>query len=63
MRKLPSQIRTSSPEFQEIVGKIRLANTPWINHSWHVPLYVTTRGLTTSPIPHGARFEIRLPVS
>jgi hypothetical protein len=43
----------------QIVGKIRLAQTPWINHSWHVPLYVTTRGLTTSPIPHGARsFEI-----
>ena len=43
----------------QIVGKIRLAQTPWINHSWHVPLYVTARGLTTSPIPHGARtFEI-----
>jgi hypothetical protein len=43
----------------QIVGKIRLAQTPWINHSWHVPLYVTSRGLTTSPIPHGARtFEI-----
>ena len=39
----------------QIVGKIRLAQTPWINHSWHVPLYVTARGLTTSPIPHGAR--------
>ncbi|HJV75435.1 MAG TPA: DUF5996 family protein [Noviherbaspirillum sp.] len=35
----------------QIVGKIRLARTPWINHSWHVPLYVTARGLTTSPIP------------
>lgn len=43
----------------QIVGKIRLAQTPWINHSWHVPLYVTARGLTTSRIPHGARtFEI-----
>lgn len=43
----------------QIVGKIRLAHTPWINHSWHVPLYVTVRGLTTSPIPYGARtFEI-----
>jgi hypothetical protein len=43
----------------QIVGKIRLARTPWINHSWHVPLYVTVRGLTTSPIPYGARtFEI-----
>ena len=43
----------------QIVGKIRLAQTPWTNHSWHVPLYVTARGLTTSPIPYGARtFEI-----
>jgi Family of unknown function (DUF5996) len=44
----------------QIVGKIRLTLTPWTNHSWHVTLYVTSRGLTTSPIPHGARtFEIR----
>ena len=43
----------------QVVGKIRLALTPWINHSWHVPFYVTTRGLTTSPIPYGRRaFEI-----
>jgi hypothetical protein len=39
----------------QIVGKIRLARTPWLNHSWHVPLYVTTRGLTTSPIPYDGR--------
>jgi len=45
----------------QIVGKIRLAQTPWINHSWHVTLYVTARGLTTSPIPHGERsFQIDL---
>ena len=44
----------------QIVGKVRLAQTPWMNHSWHVTLYVTARGLTTSPIPHGTRtFEIR----
>ena len=43
----------------QIIGKIRLTLTPWINHSWHVTLYVTSRGLTTSPIPHGVRtFEI-----
>jgi hypothetical protein len=43
----------------QIVGKIRLARTPWLNHSWHVALYVTARGLTTSPIPDGARsFQI-----
>jgi hypothetical protein len=34
----------------QIVGKVRLALTPWLNHSWHVPLYVSARGLTTSPI-------------
>lgn len=37
----------------QIVGKVRLAQTPWINHSWHVTLYVTPRGLTTSSIPYG----------
>jgi hypothetical protein len=43
----------------QIVGKVRLAQTPWINHSWHVTLYVTARGLTTSAIPHGERiFQI-----
>src|SRR3978361_220835 len=36
-----------------------LSRTPWLNHSWHVALYVTARGLTTSPIPDGARsFQI-----
>ncbi|WP_247233164.1 DUF5996 family protein [Telluribacter sp. SYSU D00476] len=35
----------------QIVGKIRLTKTPWINHSWHVTLYVTPTGLTTSTIP------------
>ncbi len=39
----------------QIVGKIRLSRTPWLNHSWHVALYVTARGLTTSPIPDGGR--------
>jgi hypothetical protein len=45
----------------QIIGKIRLARTPWLNHSWHVTLYVTSRGLTTSPIPNGAgSFQIDL---
>ncbi|MES2759332.1 MAG: DUF5996 family protein [Pseudomonadota bacterium] len=39
----------------QIVGKIRLVQTPWINHSWHVTFYPTTRGITTSPIPYGSR--------
>ena len=43
----------------QIAGKIRLTLSPRINHSWHVPLYVTTSGLTTSPIPHSGRiFQI-----
>jgi hypothetical protein len=45
--------------FTQIVGKVRLAHSPWVNHSWHVTLYVTARGLTTSPIPYGAQtFQI-----
>lgn len=43
----------------QIVGKIRLAQTPWTNHSWHVTLYVTPRGLSTGSIPYGTRaFQI-----
>ena len=38
--------------WSQIVGKVRLALSPPINHSWGSALYVTTRGLTTSPIPH-----------
>ena len=45
----------------QIVGKIRLTRAPWLNHSWHVALYVTARGLTTSPIPDGdGTFQIDL---
>ena len=44
----------------QIVGKVRLALTPWLNHSWHVALYVNARGLTSSIIPYGDRgFEIQ----
>ncbi|MEM8575604.1 MAG: DUF5996 family protein [Pseudomonadota bacterium] len=43
----------------QIAGKIRLVQTPWLNHSWHCALYVTPRGLTTSEIPYGNRsFEL-----
>jgi hypothetical protein len=43
----------------QIVGKVRLARTPWLNHSWHTALYVTATGLTTSPIPYEDRtFEL-----
>jgi Family of unknown function (DUF5996) len=45
--------------WMQIVGKIRLAQAPPVNHSWHATLYVTPRGLATSPIPHGdGTFEI-----
>src|ERR1700687_2151023 len=43
----------------QIVGKIRLVRSPWLNHSWNVALYVTARGLTTSPIQDDSRsFQI-----
>jgi hypothetical protein len=37
--------------YTQIVGKYRLARTPWVNHSWHATLYVDARGLTTSLVP------------
>ena len=44
----------------QIVGKVRLALTPKVNHWWNVPLYVTSRGLTTSQMPYAGRaFELR----
>jgi Family of unknown function (DUF5996) len=43
----------------QIVGKVRMELSPLVNHWWHVTLYVTTRGLTTSPIPYrGSAFEV-----
>src|SRR5262245_49769673 len=43
----------------QIVGKVRLALAPHVNHWWHVPLYVSARGLTTTAIPYGDRnFEV-----
>ncbi|HEY3719825.1 MAG TPA: DUF5996 family protein [Roseiarcus sp.] len=46
--------------YAQIVGKYRLAQTPWVNHSWHATLYVDTRGLTTSVVPDAAGIEIVL---
>jgi hypothetical protein len=37
----------------QIVGKVRMVQSPWLNHAWHVTLYVTPRGMTTGTIPHG----------
>lgn len=43
----------------QVVGKIRMLKTPAVNHWWHVPLYVTSRGFGTSPVPDGLRtFDI-----
>jgi hypothetical protein len=46
--------------YTQVVGKVRLANEPLVNHWWNVPLYLTARGLTTSVMPHptGAAFQI-----
>src|SRR5215469_4205810 len=45
----------------QIIGKIRLQKMPWINHSWHVTLYVSARGLTTGSIPYAkGLFQIEL---
>lgn len=43
----------------QVVGKIRLVSSPWINHSWSVPLYLSPRGLRTSLVPYGQEgFEL-----
>ncbi|HEU5018385.1 MAG TPA: DUF5996 family protein, partial [Pseudolabrys sp.] len=43
----------------QVVGKVKLALTPWLNHSWHVVLYLSARGLTTGPMPcRGASVQI-----
>jgi hypothetical protein len=43
----------------QIAGKIRMVHSPWVNHQWHVTLYVTARGLSTLTIPYGTRsFQI-----
>jgi Family of unknown function (DUF5996) len=48
------ETQPSLHRWSQIVGKLRLALSPPLNHYWHVPLYVSTRGLTTSPMPYGA---------
>jgi hypothetical protein len=55
------ETRVTLHMWMQIIGKIRLAQAPMTNHWWQVPLYVSSRGLTTSPIPYGARtFQIDL---
>ncbi|MDQ4106491.1 MAG: DUF5996 family protein [Actinomycetota bacterium] len=51
--------RETLHRYAQVVGKVRLGYTPYRNHWWHVPLYVSTRGLTTGHIPYGdVTFEI-----
>lgn len=51
---------TTLHRWTQIVGKLRMVHTPWLNHSWSVPFYLTPRGLTTSHVPHGnGGFEAR----
>ena len=55
------ETRATLHMWTQIIGKIRLAQAPMINHWWQVPLYVTSRGLTASPIPYGTHtFQIDL---
>jgi hypothetical protein len=54
-----TETRETLHRWMQIVGKVRLAQAPMVNHWWHVTLYVTPRGLTTSSMPAGDRvFEI-----
>ncbi len=48
-----SDTRDTLHMWTQVVGKVRMALTPAVNHWWHVPLYVSARGLTTSSIPYG----------
>lgn len=48
-----SQTRDTLHMWTQIIGKLRLAQAPMVNHWWQVPLYLSPRGLTTSAVPHG----------
>jgi len=50
------ETRDTLHRWTQVVGKIRMKLTPAVNHWWHVPLYVSARGLTTSLMPHGDRW-------
>ena len=45
--------------YTQIVGKYRLAHTPWVNHSWHATLYVNADGLTTGLVPDGPGIAVQ----
>lgn len=50
------QTHAALHRWMQVVGKLRLANTPWTNHSWHVTLSLTARGITSGPLPCGHGF-------
>ena len=59
-----TQTRDTLHMWTQIVGKIRMAHAPMLNHWWQVALYVTPRGLTTSNIPYGhGAFDIEFDFS
>ena len=45
--------------YSQIVGKYRLAHTPWVNHSWHATLYINADGLTTGLVPDGPGITVQ----
>lgn len=53
------ETRTALQLYTQVVGKYRLARTPWLNHAWHATFYVDARGVTTSLIPDGPGIEIQ----
>ena len=55
-----SDTRDTLQLYTQVVGKVRMANEPLLNHWWNVPLYVSAQGLTTSVMPHptGPAFQI-----
>jgi uncharacterized protein DUF5996 len=57
-----AETRDTLQLYTQVIGKVRLANEPFGNHWWNVPLYITARGLTTSTMPHrvGPAFQIDL---
>ncbi len=54
-RRDPARTLATLHMWTQVVGKIRMAQMPALNHWWHVPLYVSPRGLTTGSMPYGDR--------
>ncbi|MEM7678564.1 MAG: DUF5996 family protein, partial [Myxococcota bacterium] len=50
-----SETMTTLHLWTQIIGKLRLQRMPWYNHSWHVTLYPTARGMSTGPLAFNGR--------